>query len=138
MIRADCERRRALAVVASLGVGTGPAAERFRMVIYLIGDPDEQAPERERCHAYAKAQGWEVVAVRTDRDPSQWAWLRTGLLSAVTIICHGNADAVLMPQSVADMLSEDDRSFLLNRLHRFGGFLRTISADDMARIGDAA
>jgi hypothetical protein len=96
------------------------------MVIYLTGDQEQHAAEITFCEAFAEANHWQVVTIRSDSDESEWAWLRRGLLSAITMICHGNADGIAMPQTVFDALSTDDCSFLINRLHRFGGFLRTI------------
>ncbi len=130
MIRADQERRRALFAIANLGASGRDGVERFRMVIYLTGDRSEHAAEIERCETFVESKDWEVVTVRTDPDASQWAWLRMGLLSAITMICHLQADGVVMPQSVFDALSDDDCSFLFNRLNHWGGFLRTVPDED--------
>ena len=98
MIRADQERRRALVAIANLGASGRDGVERFRMVIYLTGDRSEHAADIERCKAFIKSKDWEVATVRTDPDASQWAWLRMGLLSAITMICHLQADGVVMPR----------------------------------------
>lgn len=129
-MRADQQRRQALAAIANLGATGRDGIERFRMVIYLTGDQKEHAADIARCEAFAKAEDWEVVTVRSDPDDSQWAWMRMGLLSTITMVAHMQADGVLMPQSVFDALSTDDCSFLFGRLNRWGGFLRTVADED--------
>ena len=109
-----------------MGVTGRDGIEHFRMVIYLTGDQEQHKASITRCEAFAEAEAWDVITVRSDADESQWAWLRMGLLSAITMICHLQADGILMPQSVFDALSADDCSFLFNRLNRWGGFLRTV------------
>jgi hypothetical protein len=102
-----------------------------RTVIYLTGDLNDHRDDLSRFKAYVRARDWQVVTVRTDLDETRFAWLRMGLLSAITIVCHGGADGVVMPEPVLSTLSRGDRTWLRNRLERYGGFLHTIpSAND--------
>jgi hypothetical protein len=133
MIRADQERREALTAVANMGAGSATTRERFRTVVYLVGDLQEHDGDVSQYTAYVVARDWQVVAVRSDLDANRWAWMRKGLLSATTIICHGNADGIVIPESVFNAFSDDDRTFVLGRLHRYGGFLHTIPSEDGAQ-----
>lgn len=97
-----------------------------RLVLYLTGDLGAEYANVLRLSAAIEALGWTVVGVRSDVDVTKFAWLRKGLLSAITIVCHGHADGIAMSETVYDRFVTDDQNWLQLRLKRFEGFLHII------------
>lgn len=112
---------------------TAAASYPFRAVVYLTGDIGAHAADILRLQSHVEAQGWSVARVRSDVEATKTAWLRQGLLSAITIICHGQADCIVMSQSTFDGFLPDDQNWLMLRLKRFDGFLHIVPAEDEAR-----
>jgi hypothetical protein len=129
MSRLAQDRRTAVPAIVSTGAGDEPA-EPSRIVTYLAGSGDDHAETAANLGRYAHGRSWRVVTIRIDPDPAEPAWFRKGLLSAVTIVCRGRADGVVMGQAVFDELSPDDQSWLRQRLHHFGGFLHVVPNRD--------
>jgi hypothetical protein len=105
-----------------------------RMVLYTTGDLDDQAASLNEYAIYAEAHGWQVIKERTDLDVSDSAWLRKGILSCITIVCHGNAEGVLMPEATFKTFSASDQEWLRLRIQRFGGFLHVITPTNEAPL----
>jgi hypothetical protein len=113
---------------------TAQAAAIRRVVLYTTGDLDDQAAALKEHALYAETQGWQVTKERTDIDVSESAWLRKGILSCITIVCHGNADGVLMPHAAFMTFSGSDQEWIRQRLRRFGGFLHVIQQPTEATL----
>jgi hypothetical protein len=105
-----------------------------RVVLYTTGDLDDQAALLNEYAAYADAHRWQIVKERTDIDVSDSAWLRKGLLSCITIVCHGNAEGVLMSEAVFETFSTSDQVWIEHRIRRFGGFLHIIASTSEAPL----
>src|SRR5258708_40109286 len=105
-----------------------------RVVLYTTGDLDDQAALLNEYAAYADAHRWQIVKERTDIDVSDSAWLRKGLLSCMTIVCHGNAEGVLMSEAVVEPFSTSDQVWIEHRIRRFGGFLHVIASTNEAPL----
>jgi hypothetical protein len=105
-----------------------------RVVLYTTGDLDDQTASLNECAAYAATHGWQVTKERTDLDISDSAWLRKGLLSCITIVCHGNAEGVLMPHGAFMTFSGSDQVWIEHRIRRFGGFLHVIEQPTEATL----
>jgi hypothetical protein len=102
------------------------------VVLYTTSDPDDQAAVHQEYDTYADAHGWQITKDRIDFDTSESAWLRKGLLSCITIVCHGNAKGVLMPEAAFKTFSVSDQEWLRLRIQRFGGFLHIIPSTNEA------
>jgi|SRR5579872_2750886 len=100
-----------------------------RLVLYFTGDPGVEYGNVFSLSAAVEARGWTVAEVRSDVDGAKMAWLRKGLLSAITIVCHGRADGIAMFETVHEGLTADDQNWLRQRVGRFGGFLHVIPDD---------
>ena len=101
-------------------------ASPIRVVLYLTGDLGEEYSSVLRLSAAVEVQGWTVVGVRSDVEATKTAWLRKGLLSAITIVCHDQANGIVMTEAVHDGLTTDDQNWLRLRLKRFDGFLHIV------------
>ena len=110
--------------------GTTPSVVRDhpapRVVLYFTGDPGSDYGNVFSLSAAVETQGWQVVEVRSDVSDVNMAWLRKGLLSAITLVCHGRADGVAMFKHVYEALTTDDQNWLNQRVKRFGGFLHIV------------
>lgn len=112
-------------VTAASDAGQQPATPN-RVVLYLTGDLGEEYGAVLQLSTAVEALGWTVVGVRSDVEATKTAWLRKGLLSAITIVCHDQANGIVMSQAVYDEFLSDDQNWLLLRLKRFDGFLHVI------------
>lgn len=97
-----------------------------RLVLYCAGDPGAKDANAFQLSAAVQARGWTVAEVRSDAGDDKTAWLRKDLLSAITMVCHRQADGIVMYQSTFDALLLDDQNWLRRRLKHFDGFLHTI------------
>jgi len=102
-------------------------------VLYLTGDLGEEYAAVLRLSAAVEAKGWQVVGVRSDAEATKTAWLRKGLLSAITIVCHDQANGIVMTEAVHAGLTTDDQNWLRLRLKRFDGFLHVLPDQDEAQ-----
>lgn len=103
-----------------------------RLVLYFTGDPGAEYANVFSLSTAVEAHGWTVAEVRSDVSDDEIAWLRKGLLSAITIVAHGRADGIAMFQSVHAALSPDDQNWLNQRVKRFGGYLHIVPDEDGA------
>jgi len=99
------------------------------VVLYLIGDLGAEYANILSLSAAVEARGWRVVGVRSDVEKAKPAWLRKGLLSAITIVCHGRAEGIAMFETVHEALTMDDQNWLRLRVEHFGGLLHVIPGD---------
>jgi len=120
------------AAAVTPNAGQQPASF-IRVVLYLTGDLGEEYASVLQLSAAVEAQGWKVVGVRSDVEATKTAWLRKGLLSAITIVCHGQANGIVMTEADHDQLTTDDQNWLRLRLKRFDGFLHVIPQQGEAR-----
>lgn len=105
----------------------------IRVVLYLTGDLGEEYAAVLSLSAAVESKGWQVVGVRSDVEATKTAWLRKGLLSAITIVCHDQANGIVMTEAVHDRLTADDQNWLRLRLKRFDGFLYVITEQGEAQ-----
>lgn len=98
-----------------------------RLVLYFTGNPGAGYANVFQLSTAVEARGWRVVDVRSDVGDDEMAWLRKGLLSAITIVCHGRADGIAMFESVYESLTTDDQNWLSQRIRHFGGYLHVVS-----------
>lgn len=92
-------------------------------------DNTSMGTQLEGCRAYAKAQGWDVVATFQEVYSGFYYWERKELAKALDLIRHGGADVLLVYK--LDRLAREDnhRGAILTELQKVGATFDSATED---------